>query len=157
MTWITMMVWSHTQSQTSWIVKLVDLRKHYYKASEDDGITAELFQILKVKVLSMSGIWKTQQWSQDWKRSVFMPIPKKGNAKVCSNYCIIVLISHVNKVMLEMLLSQLEKFQMSKLDLEKAEEPEIRLPTSVGSQRKQENSRKTPTSALLTMPKSLTV
>ena len=65
-------------------MKSVDLRKHYYKASEDDGITAELFQILKVdsvKVLSMSGIWKTQQWSQDWKRSVFIPIPKKGDCQ----------------------------------------------------------------------------
>ena len=81
----------------------MDLRKHYYKASEDDGITAELFQILKVKVLSMSGIWKTQQWSQDWKRSVFIPIPKKGDAKACSKHCTIVLISHASKVMLTIL------------------------------------------------------
>ena len=73
------------------------------KATGGDGIPVELFQILKndaVKVLHSIGqqIWKTQQWPQDWKRSVFIPIPKKGNAKECSNYCIIVLISHTSKV-----------------------------------------------------------
>ena len=70
------------------------------KASGDDGIPVELFQILKgdaVKVLYSicQQIWKTQQWSQDWKKSVFIPIPKKGNVKECSNYCTIVLISHM--------------------------------------------------------------
>ena len=78
------------------------------KASGGDGIPAELFQILKddaVKVLhSISQqIWKTQQWSQDWKRSVFIPTPKKGNAKECSNYRTIALISQVSKVMLKIL------------------------------------------------------
>ena len=78
------------------------------KASGDDGIPVELFQILKddaVKVLhSMcQQIWKTQQWPQDWKRSVFLPIPKKGNAKECSNYHTIVLISQASKVMLKIL------------------------------------------------------
>ena len=80
------------------------------KASESDGIPVELFQILKddaVKVLqSIFGnveIWKSQQWPQDWKRSVFIPIPKKGNAKECSNYCTIALISHASKVMLKIL------------------------------------------------------
>ena len=73
------------------------------KASGGDGIAVELFQILKddaVKVLySMcQQMWKTQQWPQDWKRSVFIPIPKKGNAKECSNYHIIALISHASKV-----------------------------------------------------------
>ena len=76
------------------------------KASESDGIAVELFQILKdnvVKVLhSISQpIWKTQQWPQDWKRSIFIPIPKKGNAKECSNYHTIALISHTSKVMLK--------------------------------------------------------
>ena len=76
------------------------------KARGGDGISAELFQILKddaVKVLhSMcQQIWKTQQWPQDWKRSVFIPIPKKRNDKECSNYCTIALISHANKVMLK--------------------------------------------------------
>ena len=78
------------------------------KASGGDGIPVELFQILKdgaVKVLHSicQQIWKTQQWTQDWKRSVFIPIPKKGNAKECSNYSTIALISHTSKVMLKML------------------------------------------------------
>ena len=76
------------------------------KASGGDGIPAELFQILKddaVKVLHSvcQQIWKAQQWPQDWKRSVFIPIPKKGNAKECSNYHIIALISQASKVMLK--------------------------------------------------------
>ena len=78
------------------------------KAREGDGIPADLFQILKdvsVKVLhsKCQQIWKTQQWPQDWKRSVFIPIPKKDNAKECSNYCTIALISHTSKVMLKIL------------------------------------------------------
>ena len=78
------------------------------KASEDDGIPIELFQILKndaVKVLNSicQPICKTQQWPQDWKRSVFIPIPKKGSAKECSNYHTIALISHTSKVMLKIL------------------------------------------------------
>ena len=78
------------------------------KASRGDGITAELFQILKddaVKVLHSicQQIWKTQQWPQDWKRSVFIPVPKKSNAKECSNYCTITHISHASKVNLKIL------------------------------------------------------
>ena len=78
------------------------------KTSGSDGITAELFQILKddaVKVLHSiyKKIWKTQQWPQDWKRSVFIPIPKKGKAKECSNYHTIALISHASKIMLKIL------------------------------------------------------
>ena len=78
------------------------------KASGGDRIPVELFQILKddaVEVLYPIGqqIWKTQQWPQYWRRSVFIPIPKKGNAKECSNYHIIALISHANKVMLKIL------------------------------------------------------
>ena len=78
------------------------------KASGDDGIPVELFQILKddaIKVLHSicQQIWKTQQWTQDWKMSVFIPIPKKGNAKECSNYCKIALISYASKVMLKIL------------------------------------------------------
>ena len=112
------------------------------KASGGDGIPVELFQILKadaVKVLhSMcQQIWKTQQWPQDWKRSFFIPIPKKGNARECSNYCTIALISHASKVMLKILQVN---FQTFKLMLEKAEEPEIKLPTSAGSSKKQESS-----------------
>ena len=78
------------------------------KASRGNGIPVELFQILKddaVKVLHsiQQKIWKTLQWPQDWKRSIFIPIPKKGNAKQCSNYCTIALISHASKGMLKIL------------------------------------------------------
>ena len=81
------------------------LRKHHYKASGGDGILGALFQILKddaVKLLHSicQQIWKTQQWPQDWKRSVFIPIPKEGNAKECSNYLKFALISHASNVML---------------------------------------------------------
>ena len=84
------------------------------KASGGDGIPVELFQILKddnVKDLHSicQQIWKTQQWSQDWKRSVFIPIKKKGNAKECSNYCMIALISHARKVMLKILRARLQQ------------------------------------------------
>ena len=110
-------------------------------------------------------IWKTQQWPQDWKRSVFIPVPKKGNAKECSNYRTIALISHASKVMLKILQARLQQYvncelpdvQENIMVLEKAEEPEIKLPTSAGSWKKQESSRKTSISALLTMPKPLTV
>ena len=88
------------------------------KASGGDGIPVELFQILKddaVKVLHSicKQIWKTQRWPQDRKRSVFIPIPKKGNAKECSNYCtiaLIALISHASKVMLKILQARLQQY-----------------------------------------------
>ena len=87
-----------------------------YKTSGGDRIPAELFQILKddaVKVLHsiFQQILKTQQWPQDWKRSIFIPIPKKGNAKgQCSNYCTIALISHARKVMLKILQARLQQY-----------------------------------------------
>ena len=85
------------------------------KASRGDGIPAELFQILKddsIKVLHSicQQIWKTEQWPQDWKMSVFIPIPKKGNAKECSNYRTIALISHASKIMLKILQARLEQY-----------------------------------------------
>ena len=85
------------------------------KASGSDGIPVELFQILKdnaVKVLQSicQQIWKTQQWPQDWKRPVFILIPKKGNAKECSNYCTIALISLASKVMLKILQTRLQQY-----------------------------------------------
>ena len=90
------------------------------KASGGDGIPAELFQILKddaLKVLHSvcQQIWKTQQWSQDWKRSVFIPISKKGNPKECSNYCTIALISHASKVMLKILQARLQQYMNREL------------------------------------------
>ena len=139
------------------------------KASGGGGIPVELFQILKdestVKVVHSicQQIWKTQQWPQDWKKSVFIPIPKKGSAtKECSNYRTIALISHPSKVMLKILQARLQQYMNRELPdvqagLEKAEEPEIKLPTSAGSSKKQESSRKTSISVLLTMPKPLTV
>ena len=85
------------------------------KASGGDGIPAELFQILKddaLKVLHSicQQIWKTQQWPQDWKMSVFTPIPKKGNAKECSNYYTVALISYANKVMFKILQARLQQY-----------------------------------------------
>ena len=105
------------------------------KASGDDGIPAELLKILKdaaAKVLHSicQQIWKTQQWPQDWKRSVFIPIPKKGNAKECSNYHTIALISHASKVMLKILQARLQQYENQELpDVQAglAKEPEIKL------------------------------
>ena len=140
------------------------------KASGGDRVPADLFQILKddaVKVLHSicQQIWKTQQWPQDWKRSVFIPIPKKGNAKEYSNCHTIALISHASKVMLKILQARLQQcvnhelpdVQAGTSAEEKAEKPEIKLPTSAGSLKKQESSIKTFISALLTTPKPLTV
>ena len=137
------------------------------KAGGGNGIPVELFQILKddaVKVLHLicQQMWKTQQWPQDWKRSVFILIPKKGYAKEYSNYHTIALISHTSKVMIQIQQARLQQckkvnIQMFKLDLEKVQEPETKLPMSVGSLKKQESSEKTSISALLTMPKPLTV
>ena len=137
------------------------------KVSGGNGIPVEFFPILEddaMKVLHSicQQIWKTQQWPQDWKKSVFIPIPKKGNAKECSNYCTIALISQASKIMLKILQARLKQYMNCeipdvKLVLEKAEEPEINIPTSSGSLKKQGSSRKTSISALLTMPKPLTL
>ena len=107
-------------------------------------------------------IWKAQPWPQGWKRSVFIPIPKKGNAKECSYYSTIVVISHASKEMLKILQDRLQQYMNCQLPdvqagFKKAEEPEIKLPTSTGSSKKQGSSRKTSTSPLLTIPKPLTV
>ena len=90
------------------------------KASGGDGIPAELFQILKddaMKVLHSicQKIWKTQQWPQDCKRSIFIPIPNKGNAKECSNYYIIALISHTSKVMINILQMRIQQYMNQEL------------------------------------------
>ena len=85
------------------------------KASKGDGIPAKLFKILNDDAMKMlysicQQIWKTQQWSQDWKRSVFIPIPKKGNAKEFSNYCTIALISHTSKIVFKILQARLQLY-----------------------------------------------
>ena len=114
-------------------------------------------------MLKCQQIWKTQRWPQDYqKKSIFIPAPKKSNATECSNYHTIALISHASKVIskfskLDFNSTWMENFQMYKLDLEKAEEPEIKLPASAGSEKNQGSSRKTSTSATLTMLKPLTV
>ena len=97
-----------------------------------------------------------------WKRSVFIPIPKKGNAKECSSYHTIVLISQASKVMFKIFQARLHQYMNRELPdvqagFRKGKEPEVKLPTSVGSSKKQDSSRKTSISALLTMPKPLTV
>ena len=117
------------------------------KTSGGDGIPAELFQIVKdddIKVLHIicQKIWKAQQWPQDWKRSLFIPVPKKGNAKDWTNNRTIALISHASKIMLKILQARLQQYVNRQipdftLDLEKAEEPEIKLTTSIGSSKKQ--------------------
>ena len=135
------------------------------KTSGDDGIPVELFQILKddaVKVLhsTCQQMWKTQQWPQDWKRSVFTPIPKKGNAKECSKYHTIALISHASKVMLKILQARLQQYVNHELPDIQAVFRKVRgtrdqIANIAGSWKKQESSRKTSISALLTMPKPL--
>ena len=136
------------------------------KASGGDRIPVELFQILKddaVKVLHSicQQIWKTQQWPQDRKRSVFIPIPKKGNAKECSNYRTIALISHASKVMLKILQARLQQFVNHELpDVQAGFRKGRRIRDQIANIRwivEKENSRKTSISALLTMPKPLTV
>jgi len=131
-----------------------------------DGIPVELFQILKddaVKVLHSicQQIWKTQQGPQDWKRSVFLPIPRKGNAKECSKYHTTALISHASKVMLIILQARLQKYMNH-------EHPDVQAGFRKGRRTRdqianicwiieKESSKKTSTSALFTMLKSLTV
>ena len=122
------------------------------KASGGDAIPVKLFQIIKddaLKVLHSirHQIWKTQQWPQDWKRSVFIPIPKKCNAKESSKYYTIALISHTSKILLKFLQARLQQYMNPELpdvqaDFKKEEEPEIKLPSSAGSSKKQDNSRK---------------
>ena len=104
------------ECEVKWSLESITMNK----ASGGDGIPVELFQILKedaVKELHSicQQIWKTQQWSQDWKRSVFIPIPKKGNAKKCSSYCAIALISHVSKVMLKIVQARLQQYMNREL------------------------------------------
>ena len=90
------------------------------KVSGADGIPVELFQILKDDAVKMlhsicQQIWKTQAWPQDWKRSVFIPVPKKGNAKQCSNYLTIAFISHASKVMLKIIQARLQQYMNQEL------------------------------------------
>ena len=137
------------------------------KASGGDGIPVELFQIMKddaVKELHSicQQIWKTQQWPQDWKRSVSIPIPKRGNAKECSNCHTIALISHASKVMIKILQASLQQYVNHELPdvqagFRKGRGTRDQFANICWIIKRQESSRKTSTSALLTMPKSLTM
>ena len=132
------------------------------KASGGDGIPVELFQILEddtVKVLHSicQQIWKTQQWPQDWKRSVLRPIPKKGNARDCSDYRTTALISHTSKVMLK-IQGRLQQYVSCELPdvqagFRKARGTRDQIANTHWIIKKQESSRKVSTSALLTVPK----
>ena len=151
------------ECEVKWALESITMNK----ASGGDGIPVELFQILKddaVKVLHSicQQIWKTQQWPQDWKRSVFISIPKKANSKECSNYHTIALISHASKAMLKILQARLQQYVNRELPdvqagFRKGRGTRDQMPTSAGSWKKQESSRKTSIFALLTMPKPLTV
>ena len=151
------------ECEVKWALESITTKK----ASGGDGIPAELFQILKddaVKVLHSvcQQIWKTQQWPQDWKRSVFIAIPKKGNAKECSSSHTVALISHASKVMLKILQARFQQYVNHELPdvqagFRKGRGTRDQIANTAGSRRKQERSRKTSISALLTMPKPLTV
>ena len=137
------------------------------KASGGNGIPVGLFQILKddaVDVLPSicQQNWKIQQWPQDWKRSVYIPIPRNDNAKECSNYCTIALISHVSKVMLEILQARLQQYVNRELSdvqagFRKRRGTRDQIANIHGSLKKQKSSRKTSIYALLTTPKPLPV
>ena len=104
------------ECEVKWALESITMNK----PGGGDGIPAELFQVFKddaVKVLHSiyEQIWKTQQWPRDWKRSVFISIPKKGNARECSNYCTIALISHASKVMLKFFQARLQQYMNHKI------------------------------------------
>ena len=151
------------ECEVKWALESITMNK----ASGCDRIPVELFRILKddaMKVLHSicQQIWKTQQGPQDWKRSLFIQIPKKRNLKECSNDHTIAFISHASKLMLKILQGRLQQYVNRKLpdvraDFRKGRGTRDQLPTSAGSSKKQESSRKSSISALLTMPKPSTV
>ena len=132
------------ECEVKWALESITTKK----ASGGDGIPVELFQILKddaVKVLHSicQQMWKTQQWPQDWKRSVFIPIPKTGNAKECSNYCTIALISHASKVLPQILQARLQQYMNPEFPdvqagFRKGRGTRDQMPISVGSSKKQD-------------------
>ena len=154
---------THLECEVKWALGSITMNK----ASGGDGIPVELFQILKddaVKVLHSicQQIWKTQQWAQDWKKSVFIPIPKKGNAKECSNYCTITLISHSSKIIFKILQARLQQYVNCEIPdvqagFRKGKATRDQIANIYWIIEKEESSTKTSISALLTMPKPLTV
>ena len=160
MTQITLKVWSLMQSQTFWSVKSSGPQK----STGNDGIPAELFKILKddaIKVLHSlcQQIWKTQQWPQDWKKSVFIPIPKKGSTDECSNFCPIAFTSHASEVMFK-ILQRLQQYLNREISDIQAWFRQRKQRTNCQhslDQRKQGNFGKASTSVSLTTQKPLTV
>ena len=151
------------ECEVRWALESINMNK----ASGCDGMPVKLFQILKdhaVKVLHSicQPIWKTQQWPQDWERSVLIPIPKKVNAKEYSNYCTIALISHASKVMLKILQARLQQYVNRELPdvqggFRKGRGTRDQIANICWIIEKGREFQKTSTSALLTMPKPLTV
>ena len=151
------------ECEVKWALGSITMKK----ASGSDGISVELFQIIKYDAVKLmhaicQQIWKTQQWTQAWKRYVFIPIPKKGNAKECSNYRTIALISHASKVMLKILQARLQQYMIHEIPdvqtgFKKGRGTRDQIANILGSLKKQESSRKTSIFALLTMSKPLTV
>ena len=137
------------------------------KTSGSDEIPVELFQILKADAMKVlhsicQQIWKTQQWPQDWKRSVFIPIPKKGNSQECSNYRTIALISHASKVMLKVLQARLQQYVNRELPgvqacFRKGRRNRDQIANICWITEKAREFQKISISSLLTMPKPLTV
>ena len=127
------------ECEVKWAVESITTNK----ASGGDGISVELFQILKDDAVTVlhsiyQQIWNTQQWPQDWKKSVFIPIPKKDNAKECSNYHTVAFISHTSKVMLKILQARLQKYVKWELPdvqpgFRKGRGTRDQMPTSIGS------------------------
>ena len=151
------------ECEVKWVLGSITMNK----ANGGDGILVELFQILKddaVKVLHSicQHICKTQQWPQDWKRSVFIPVPKKVNAKECSNYHTIALISHVSKVMLKILQARLQQYVNCEIPdvqagFRKSRETKDQIANIRWIMDKASEFQKSSISALLTMPKPMTV
>ena len=151
------------ECEVKWALESITMNK----ASGGDGIPVELFQILKhdtVKVMHSicQLIWKTQQWPQNWKRSGFNPIPKKGNAKECSNYRTIALISHTSKVMLKILQARLQQYVNCELPdvqacLRKGRRTRDQIANIYWIIEKAREFQKNICFCLLTMPKPLTV
>ena len=151
------------ESEVKWALESITTNK----TSGGDGIPVELFQILKdniVKVLHSicQQIWKTQQWPQDWKMSVFIPIPKKGNAKECSDYHTIALISHAGKVMLKICQARFQQYVNCELPdvqagFRKGRGPRDQLANILWIMEKARELQKTSISAVLTTPKPLTM
>ena len=162
-----MMVCCSPRARCLGVWSQVGLRKYYNKQNKwGEDISAELFKILKDDAVEVphsicQQIWKTQQWPEDWKRSVFIPIPKKGSAKECSNYCTIALISHISKAMLKVLQARLWQYEPELPNVQagfrKGRGTRDQIANILWVIKKQGNFRKTSTSASLTILKPLTV